>query len=73
MTVLIAREVLERARAFFEDQGAIGCEGTAMIAASMDRAAERLIVPDQVSTPPPAVFGGGDRSGQAGARRSPER
>jgi hypothetical protein len=53
MTVLIAKEALEHARAFFEDQGAIGCEGTAMIAASMDRAAERLIVPDQVSTPAP--------------------
>jgi hypothetical protein len=53
MTALIAKAVLEDARAFFEDRGAGGCEGTAMIAAALDGAAERLIVPDQVSTPAP--------------------
>jgi hypothetical protein len=53
MTVLIAKAVLEDARAFFEDQGAVGCAGTAMIAAGVDGAAERLIVPDQVCTPAP--------------------
>jgi hypothetical protein len=53
MTVLIAKAVLEDARAFLEDQGAGGCEATAMIAAAMNGAAERLIVPDQVCTPAP--------------------
>jgi hypothetical protein len=53
MTVLIAKTMLDEARAFFEDQGAVGCEGTAMIAAAIDRIADRLIIPDQVSTPAP--------------------
>jgi hypothetical protein len=53
MTVLIAKTVLDEARAFFEDQGAAGYEGTGMIAAVIDGAADRLIIPDQASTPAP--------------------
>ena len=36
MTVPIAEAVLEEARTFFGDQGAVGCEGTAMIATAAD-------------------------------------
>jgi hypothetical protein len=39
--------VLDQAREFFEDRGAHGCEGTAMIVAGLDRVGHRLVVPDQ--------------------------
>ena len=39
--------VLEQARVFFEDRGAHGCEGTAMIVAGRDRIARRLVIPEQ--------------------------
>jgi hypothetical protein len=44
--------ILDEARCFFEDRGAVGCEGTAMIAAR-DGVATRLVVPDQAATPAP--------------------
>ena len=53
MTVMIAKVVLEDARTYFEDQGAVGYEGTAMIAAAIDGAADRLVIPDQIATPAP--------------------
>jgi hypothetical protein len=53
MTVLIASVVLDEARTFFEDQGAVGCEGTAMVAGAIDGVADRLVIPDQVSTTVP--------------------
>lgn len=40
----VPRGVLEAARAFFEDQGSLGLEGTAMIAGSDH---PRLVIPDQ--------------------------
>lgn len=49
MALVIARPVLEEARRFFEDQGALGCEGTAMIAARQPELADRLLIPDQVA------------------------
>lgn len=53
MSVLIVPStILDEARCFFEDRGAVGCEGTAMIAAR-DRVATRLVVPDQAATPAP--------------------
>jgi hypothetical protein len=45
--------LLEEAREFFEDRGADGCEGTAMIMAGSDGVAHRIVVPDQRATPVP--------------------
>jgi hypothetical protein len=53
MTTFIAFAVLEEARDFFEDRGAEGCEGTALIAGVPGTAADRLIIPSQVATPAP--------------------
>jgi hypothetical protein len=47
MTVTIIAAVLEQARAFFEERGSIGCEGTAMISATDDGVAAKLVIPDQ--------------------------
>jgi hypothetical protein len=44
--------MLEEARAFLEERGSHGCEGTAMIA-GRDGAGTRLVVPDQRATPAP--------------------
>jgi hypothetical protein len=43
----VTTEVLEQARAFFEERGSHGCEGTAMIAAGPDRVGRRLVIPEQ--------------------------
>lgn len=48
----IPAAILEDARTFFEDCGARGCEGTALIAASGD-VATRLVIPNQAATPAP--------------------
>lgn len=45
--VVVARSVLEAARAFFEEQGAQGLEGTALITAHNGHPADRLVVPTQ--------------------------
>jgi hypothetical protein len=45
--VVVSRSVLEAARAFFEQQGAQGFEGTALIAALDGRPADRLVIPTQ--------------------------
>lgn len=45
--------VLDEARTYFEDRGARGCEGTAMVMASPDGVAHRLVVPDQRARPAP--------------------
>lgn len=50
--IRIGEEVLTGARSFFEDCGALGCEGTALIAARGDLA-DLLIIPDQRATPHP--------------------
>ncbi len=50
--LLIGAELLDEARAFFEDRGSIGCEGTAMIAARASTAT-RIVIPDQRATPAP--------------------
>jgi hypothetical protein len=50
--LLIGAELLEEARAFFEDCGSVGCEGTAMIAARASTST-RIVVPDQRATPAP--------------------
>jgi hypothetical protein len=50
--LVIPMSMLDEAREFFEERGATGCEGTAMIAASMN-VATRLVIPDQVATPVP--------------------
>jgi hypothetical protein len=44
--------VLEAARTFFENRGAVGCEGIAMIAAA-GSTATRLVIPDQRATRTP--------------------
>ncbi len=43
----VTTEVLDQARAFFEERGSHGCEGTAMIAADPDRIGRRLVIPEQ--------------------------
>jgi len=48
----ISETVLDEARSFFEDCGAQGCEGTALIAAKNDLA-DLLVIPDQRATPHP--------------------
>lgn len=48
----ISKTVLDEARAFFEDCGAGGCEGTALIAANGE-VADLLVVPHQRATPHP--------------------
>ena len=45
-TLVLTAEVLAAARRFFEDRGAEGCEGTAMIARS-SKGAVRLVIPRQ--------------------------
>lgn len=53
MTALsVDARLLDEARTFFEDRGALGCEGTAMIAAR-GLTANRLVIPDQRATPAP--------------------
>jgi len=49
----ITTGVLDEARIFFESRGAVGCEGTALIAGRLDEPASRLVVPDQVAHPVP--------------------
>jgi hypothetical protein len=44
---LITTEVLEEARAFFEERGSLGLEGTALISDGPD--GPRLVIPDQVA------------------------
>ncbi len=43
----VTTEVLEQARAFLEERGSYGCEGSAMIAAGPDRVGRRLVTPEQ--------------------------
>ncbi len=53
MTALvISSALLDEARAFFEERGSVGCEGTAMIAARAG-IANRIVVPDQRATAAP--------------------
>lgn len=53
MTALvISAALLDEARAFFEERGSVGCEGTAMIAARAG-IATRMVFPDQRATPAP--------------------
>lgn len=49
MIIRIPSSVLTEARLFFEDRGALGYEGTAMIAQSIDDTSTRLVVPRQVA------------------------
>ena len=51
--IVIASSVLAEARAFFEERGANGCEGTAMIAMSTSTGATRLVIPEQTAGPAP--------------------
>jgi proteasome lid subunit RPN8/RPN11 len=46
-------ELLTEARTFFEERGAQGCEGTAMIARTQKTGAVRLVVPEQRANPVP--------------------
>ena len=52
----IVAAVLDQARIYFEERGAYGCEGTAMIAAGPDRVGHRLVIPDQVAVPAPRCW-----------------
>jgi hypothetical protein len=45
--------VVEEARLFFEERGAEGLEGTAMIMAPLNGPAHRLVIPHQRATPAP--------------------
>jgi hypothetical protein len=47
VTLLLGADVLDAARVFFEDRGASGCEGTAMIARDATTGAKRLVIPEQ--------------------------
>lgn len=51
MSVIVPTRVLEDARAFFEDQGAFGKEGTGMLAgrAGVDVVVTRFFIPDQTA------------------------
>jgi hypothetical protein len=49
MPLLIPRAILDEAAKFFEDRGAYGCEGTALIAGRLEGIADRLVIPDQVA------------------------
>ncbi len=51
MTISVDQSTLEDARAYFEDRGTFGCEGTAMIAS--DAIHTRLVIPDQEATSVP--------------------
>jgi hypothetical protein len=55
-TVSVTSAVLDEARTFFEERGAFGCEGTAMIAATAGGPAHRLVIPDQLSSPSPRCW-----------------
>jgi hypothetical protein len=48
----IPAAILDAARTFFENRGAVGCEGIAMIAAAAGTAT-RLVIPDQRATRTP--------------------
>jgi hypothetical protein len=54
--VVIAATTLEDARRFFEERGAHGCEGTAMLAATVGGPVDRVVVPDQVGHPVPRCW-----------------
>jgi len=45
--IVISNDVLAEARTFFEECGAKGCEGTAMIAMPTKTGATRLVIPEQ--------------------------
>lgn len=45
----IPHDVLDAARTFFEDRGAYGFEGTAMICQTIDALRTRLVIPTQVA------------------------
>lgn len=49
----VTQTVLNEAREFFEQRGAEGCEGTAMIAATSGGPGDRLVIPDQQASPVP--------------------
>lgn len=52
----VTKEILEKARAFFEERGSYGLEGTAMIAAGANRIGNRLVIPDQRATQVPKCW-----------------
>lgn len=45
----VAGAALQEARAYFEERGAEGCEGTAMLAGRPEAGIERCVIPDQVA------------------------
>lgn len=47
MTLTITAAALDEARQFFEQRGSVGREGTAMVAATNDRPADKLVIPHQ--------------------------
>ncbi|MCC6174057.1 MAG: Mov34/MPN/PAD-1 family protein [Chloroflexi bacterium] len=49
MRLILAAQMLEEARRFFEDRGTEGLEGTALIARRADGVADRLVIPQQVA------------------------
>lgn len=51
--IVISSHVLAEARAFFEERGTHGFEGTAMIAMSTSTGATRLVIPEQKAGPAP--------------------
>ena len=51
--LVIPVSLLEESRLFFEERGAMGCEGTAMIMSGPDGVGHRLVIPDQRATPVP--------------------
>ena len=53
---IITTDVLEEARTFFEDRGTRGLVGTALIAATGDGPAERLVIPAQRAGRPPRCW-----------------
>ena len=64
MTLTISISILEEARVFFEQQGSIGREGTAMIAGE-DGAATQLVIPDQQAHPIPRCWVEVTRTGKS--------
>lgn len=47
--LILPASVRDQARAFFEERGAFGLEGTAMIAQSIDGQRTRLVIPKQIA------------------------
>ena len=63
MTLVVSGVTLDEARAFFEERGSLGLEGTAMIASN--RTGTKLVVPEQQAGPFPRCWVEVTRAGKS--------